>query len=223
VLPVTGEECHRIVIKRRCTHVDGQPVVVAIQHYVTEWRLAERELRRLAQEDMLTGLANRRHFSNEAASILDAAEHNGQPLSLLLLDVDHFKLINDDYGHNVGDQVLVELARRLREALPDTALPGRWGGEEFIALLHGDIDTAMTAAERVRLAVAGSPFATSRGPLTVTLSGGCMEQRPGDTLSRLVGRADRALYTAKRRGRNRILATAEQADTQPLPLDGLTR
>ena len=220
VLPVTGEECHRIVVKRRCINVDGRPVVVCIQHYVTEWRLAERELRRLAQEDVLTGIANRRYFSTEAERAMHAIERHDQPLSLLLLDLDHFKDINDQYGHNAGDQVLAELARRLLEVLRKSDLPGRWGGEEFIALLHSDADAAMAVAERVRLAVAGTPFATSHGLVEVTLSGGCASYRRGDSLSRLVGRADKALYAAKHGGRNRILDASDQPDTMPATLSG---
>jgi len=220
VLPVTGEECHRIVVKRRCINVDGSPMVVSVQHYVTEWRLAERELRRLAQEDALTGIANRRYFSAEAERAMHAVERSGQPLSLLLLDLDHFKNINDEHGHNVGDQVLAEMVRRLREVLRKSDLTGRWGGEEFIALLHSDADAAMAVAERIRLAVADTPFATSHGPVAVTLSGGCASHRPGDSLSRLVGRADRALYAAKHGGRNRILDAADEPDTSPAPLSG---
>jgi diguanylate cyclase (GGDEF)-like protein len=216
--PVSGEEYHRIVLKRRCTNVDGKPVVVSIQHYVTEWRLAERELRRLAQEDALTGIANRRCFSTEAELAMHAAERHGHPVSLLLLDVDHFKAINDHHGHNIGDEVLIELARRLCEVLRKSDLPGRWGGEEFIALLHGDTVAALGVAERLRQAVADTPFATSRGPLTVTVSGGCASQRPGEHLSALVGRADKALYAAKHQGRNRMLDAASAADTHPAPL-----
>lgn len=220
VLPVTGEECHRIVVKRRCTHVDGEPVVVSIQHYVTEWRLAERELRRLAQEDVLTGIANRRYFSTEAERALHAAERHGQPLALLLLDIDHFKDINDQHGHNIGDEVLVEMVKRLREVLRKSDLAGRWGGEEFIALLHGDAGAAMAVAERLRRAVADRLFATSCGAVAVTLSGGCASRRPGDSLSVLVGRADKALYAAKHQGRNRMLDGSDQPDSGPAPLDG---
>lgn len=218
VLPVTGEECHRIVIKRRCINVDGKPMVVSIQHYVTEWRLAEQELRRLAEEDALTGIANRRHFSSEATHALHASERHDRPLSLLLLDLDHFKHINDEHGHNVGDEVLVELVRRLRAVLRKSDLPGRWGGEEFIALLpDSDADAAMAIAERVRHAVADTPFATSHGPVAITLSGGCSTLRRGDTLSRWVGRADKALYIAKHEGRNRILDATDVPDTLPAP------
>lgn len=208
VLPVTGEECFRVVFKRRCINVDGQPVVVSIQHYVTEWRQAERELNRLAQEDALTGIANRRCFSAEAERAMHTAERHGLSLTLLLLDVDHFKRVNDEHGHNVGDEVLVELARRLRDVLRKSDLGGRWGGEEFIALLHGPPDAALGFAERLRRSVADQPFATSAGPLHITLSGGCAGHRPGDSLSGLVGRADQALYAAKSQGRNRVQAEA---------------
>jgi diguanylate cyclase (GGDEF)-like protein/PAS domain S-box-containing protein len=218
VLPVTGEECHRIVLKRRCINVDGSPVVVSIQHYVTEWRLAERELRRLAQEDVLTGIANRRYFSTEAERALHAVERDGQPLSLLLLDLDRFKDINDQYGHNVGDEVLAEMVRRLLQVLRKSDLPGRWGGEEFIVLLRGDAGAALCAAERVRRVVADTPFDTSHGPVVVTLSGGCASYRQGDSLSSLVGRADKGLYAAKRGGRNRIMDASEQPDTRPADL-----
>jgi diguanylate cyclase (GGDEF)-like protein/PAS domain S-box-containing protein len=206
VLPVTGEECFRVVVKRRCFDVDGQPVVVSIQHYVTEWRQAERELKRLAQEDALTGIANRRCFSAEAERAMHAAERHGGALALLLVDVDLFKRVNDEHGHNVGDEVLVELARRLRDVLRKSDLGGRWGGEEFIALLHGTPQAALEFAERLRRAVADTPFATSAGPLSITLSGGCAGLRAGDTLSTLVGRADEALYRAKEQGRNRVEA-----------------
>ncbi|PTT91579.1 hypothetical protein DBR42_03545 [Pelomonas sp. HMWF004] len=220
VTPVTGEEYYRIVFKRRCINVDGNPVVVSIQHYVTEWRLAERELRRLAQEDVLTGIANRRYFSTEAERALHAVERDGQPLSLLLLDLDRFKDINDQYGHNVGDEVLAEMVKRLLQVLRKSDLPGRWGGEEFIVLLRGDASAAMRAAERVCQAVAGTPFDTSHGPLAVTLSGGCASYRQGDSLSSLVGRADKGLYAAKHGGRNRIRDASEQPDTLPADLGG---
>ncbi|MFG6414611.1 diguanylate cyclase domain-containing protein [Roseateles sp. DC23W] len=208
VLPLTGEECFRVVVKRRCFDVDGQPVVVSIQHYITEWRQAERALNRLAQEDALTGIANRRCFSAEAERAMHTAERHGLPLTLLLVDVDHFKRVNDEHGHNVGDEVLVELARRLREVLRKSDLGGRWGGEEFIALLHGPPDAALGFAERLRRSVADQPFPTSAGPLHITLSGGFAGHRTGDSLSALVGRADQALYVAKSQGRNRVQAEA---------------
>jgi diguanylate cyclase (GGDEF)-like protein/PAS domain S-box-containing protein len=205
---LTGAEVFRILSKRRSTFLDGDAVVVGIDHHITEWRQAERELRRLAQEDMLTGIANRRAFSTEAERALHAAERSGLPLTLLLLDLDHFKRINDTHGHNVGDEVLRELAQRMLQVLRKSDLAGRWGGEEFSALLQGEAEAARTVAERLREAVAGRPFDTGAGPLAVTLSGGCAAWRPGDTLAALVARADAALYAAKAQGRNQVQLAA---------------
>jgi two-component system cell cycle response regulator len=160
--------------------------------------LAERELQRLALEDALTGLPNRRSFTQEAERALHAAERQGRELTLVMLDLDHFKRVNDQYGHNVGDQVLQEFARRLRLALRKSDVPGRWGGEEFVALLHGSIPATAVAAERVRAIVAETPFTTSAGPLSITVSAGCANVLDGDKLGGLVERADQALYLAKR-------------------------
>ena len=200
-----GEEIFRIVCKRRCINVDGLPVVVGIDHYITEWRLAERELKRLAEEDVLTGIANRRHFSVEAQRALEQARRHGEALSILMFDLDHFKHINDQHGHNVGDEVLREMAIRMQECLRVSDLPGRWGGEEFIALLpHTSVLTAHQVGERLRARLADQPVATSAGMLRVTLSSGGAQLQDGDTLESLVARADMALYRAKNGGRNRV-------------------
>ncbi|MEC5384698.1 diguanylate cyclase [Uliginosibacterium sp. H3] len=201
----TGEEIFRVVCKRRCVSVDGSPVVVGIDHYITEWRLAERELKRLAEEDVLTGIANRRHFTTEANRSLEKAHRHGEVMSLLLFDLDHFKLINDKYGHNIGDEVLREMARRMQECFRKSDLPGRWGGEEFIALLpHTPVFAARDVAERLRKALADIPISTSSGDIKVTLSGGGAQMLADDTLESLVARADAALYRAKHGGRNRV-------------------
>jgi len=209
-LPTTGEEVFRIVCKRRCVSVDGTPVVVGIDHYITEWRLAERELKRLAEEDMLTGIANRRHFNVEARRALEQAHRHGEQLSILMFDLDHFKHINDGYGHNVGDEVLREMARRMQECFRKSDLPGRWGGEEFIALLpHTPVVAAQQVAERLRARLADQPVATSAGDIRVTLSGGGAQLLSGDTLESLVARADAALYRAKHGGRNCVEICAD--------------
>lgn len=200
-----GDEVFRVVNKRRCVAVDGSLVVVGIDHYITEWRLAERRLKQLAEEDVLTGLTNRRHFSVEARRALEHEQRYGLKLSLLLFDLDFFKHVNDEHGHNVGDEVLVEMAYRMLACFRKSDLPGRWGGEEFIALLpHTPIETAVQVAERLRASLADVPVQTQAGPIRVTLSGGCAQWQAGDTLETLVGRADAALYRAKHSGRNRI-------------------
>ncbi len=201
----SGEELFRVVNKRRCVAVDGSLVVVGIDHYITDWRLAERRLKQLAEEDVLTGLTNRRHFSVEARRALEHEQRYGLKLSLLLFDLDFFKRINDEHGHNVGDEVLREMAYRMLACFRKSDLPGRWGGEEFIALLpHTPIETAVQVAERLRASLADVPVQTQSGAVFVTLSGGCAQWQVGDTLESLVGRADAALYRAKHGGRNRI-------------------
>ena len=124
----------------------------------------------------------------------------------MMLDLDHFKLVNDRHGHGAGDDVLREVARRLLATIRETDLPARYGGEEFAVLLpETDLETARAAAERVRLAVAEAPIGTRRGPLAVTLSAGVavLEDATRD-LGALFDAADAALYAAKSAGRNRV-------------------
>lgn len=214
----TGEEVFRIISKRRSIFVDGDPVIVGVEHHITEWRLAERELKRLAEEDALTGIANRRHFSREAERAIERAHRYNEKLSLLMLDIDFFKRINDSHGHNVGDEVLCEMARRMQACLRKTDLPGRWGGEEFVALLpHTMLDTALKVAERLHAEFMEQPVKTSAGALPVTFSGGSAQLLPGDSLHSLVARADAALYRAKNGGRNRIEIAQAEEETEEEP------
>lgn len=204
----TGEEVYRIVTKRGCQYIDGERVIVGIDHHITRWRVAERELQRLAREDALTGLANRRHFRDEAERTIARSSRYEEALSLIMLDIDHFKRINDSRGHNIGDEVLKETVQRCLGGLRGTDLLARWGGEEFIALLpHTPLAEALQVAERLRETLAASPIASSSGPVPATLSGGVAQWQSGETLDALVSRADAALYRAKQEGRNRILPT----------------
>jgi diguanylate cyclase (GGDEF)-like protein len=166
------------------------------------------QVQHLATVDDLTGIANRRHFFVLAARELAGVRGRNAGLIAMMVDIDHFKSINDEYGHQVGDEVIQVVARRLsRLALPGDVL-GRYGGEEF-ALLSRDLGPDPTAAaERLRAAVADTPIATRAGALTVTVSVGAASLRAGDIdVSTLLGRADRNLYEAKRAGRNRVAAT----------------
>ncbi|MFT3736326.1 MAG: diguanylate cyclase [Rhodocyclaceae bacterium] len=209
----TGEEVFRIVTKRRSVYVDGESVVVGIDHHITRWRQAERELQRLAAEDVLTGIANRRHFRQETERALSLAARHAQPLSLLIFDLDHFKHVNDHYGHQAGDEVLVETVRRCRETLRQSDVPGRWGGEEFVVLLpQTGIRDALQVSERLRILLAANPVATSAGAVPVTLSGGVAQWHAGESLDELIARADAALYRAKTGGRNAIFSA--EADVQ---------
>jgi diguanylate cyclase (GGDEF)-like protein len=168
-----------------------------------------RRLHELAMTDPLTGLRNRRHFIQWAQRELDLAHRHDLPLAMLLLDIDHFKLINDAHGHAVGDLVLVEIGRRCTATLRGTDLLARWGGEEFIALLPNTPEPlAQMLAERLRTAVAAAIPLPHGGTVQATVSVGVAGRgsgaRPLMTLDALTQAADRALYDAKRQGRDRV-------------------
>lgn len=160
----------------------------------------------LAYTDTLTGVYNRRYMNAHLdRKIIEIAE-TVKPVSLLMFDIDHFKPINDTHGHNAGDEVLKELARRVSRGVRDIDLVSRYGGEEFVIIMpDADIEVALSVAERVRALVADAPFEIAGGDksLTVTISVGVATTRdPTETTESLVGRADEALYSAKARGRN---------------------
>lgn len=171
------------------------------------------EARRLSVTDPLTGLWNFRYLQLQAERELESSERFDRPMSLLIADLDHFKQVNDQYGHAVGDDVLIEVAARLRDATRVPDVVARYGGEEFVVLLPGtDLDGAASSAERIRSAVAGVPIAASAlGPdgrplqLQVTCSVGVATYpADGTTVAALLRSADAAMYTAKRGGRNRV-------------------
>lgn len=166
----------------------------------------------MAVTDPLTGLYNRRHMDNQLEIQLANADARGSPLSILTLDVDFFKPINDTHGHDVGDRVLKELARRLKEQVRTIDLCCRIGGEEFLIMLPGtQIQVGFTVAERLRRIIASVPFdvGASSGPLAITVSIGVAGyESTGDTSEIILKRADDALYKAKRSGRNRVVSDA---------------
>jgi two-component system cell cycle response regulator len=173
---------------------------------VGELTLQNSRLEDLLFFDELTGLRNRRAALNEMEMLLAGARRHGHELSVLMLDIDRFKSINDRYGHRAGDDVLREVSRRLRGRLRRQDLGGRLGGDELIVVLPDtDVEGATTAAESIRAEVAASPVRTSAGPIEVTVSIGSAAWA-GDELARLLERADAALYAAKTSGRN---STAE--------------
>jgi two-component system, cell cycle response regulator len=166
----------------------------------------------LAVTDPLTGLYNRRYMENQTAALVEHAINRGKALALLALDVDHFKLVNDENGHAVGDRVLQELASRLKQAIRNIDMICRIGGEEFVIVLpNTNAEMATRIADRMRRGISGKPFnvGAANGPLTVTVSiGVAAVEGQSDTMETILKRADEALYSAKRSGRNRVNSTA---------------
>ena len=166
----------------------------------------------LAVTDQLTGLHNRRYMAGQLEALVRRATHGGDPVACLLIDIDHFKKINDGYGHDVGDEVLREFAVRVASNVRAIDLPCRYGGEEFVVVMPDTkLEDAERIAERIRLHVAGSPFRVKGGSelLTVTISVGVAATLgEGDKPEALLKRADEAVYEAKAHGRNKVVARA---------------
>jgi len=183
------------------------------------------ETRRLASTDPLTGLLNRRAFAQWMTQEGPRAARYGHDLSVALLDVDHFKQVNDKYGHDAGDAVLIQVARAVRDVLRDADIVARWGGEEILmALPHTDRVGAQIACDRVRAAIEALEVVTTEGlSLSVTASLGVATLARGEAIEALITRADGAMYRAKRGGRNRVVADEldAQAAAEPSLLQGL--
>jgi diguanylate cyclase (GGDEF)-like protein len=168
------------------------------------------EAQHAATTDPLTGLPNRRAFLAALDIEQARSERHGYSMSLLLLDVDHFKSINDTHGHAAGDRVLAALGQLLVREVRKTDIVGRWGGEEFVAVLSGaDEPGARIGAERIRAAIEAMQVRLENGqlvPVRASIGVSCLEVR--DTPEILIGRADSAMYQAKSAGRNRIAVAA---------------
>ena len=166
----------------------------------------------MAITDGLTGLHNRRYLESHMVALAEQAVTRGKPLALMILDIDHFKSINDTYGHDAGDDVLREFAVRIRKSVRGIDLAARYGGEEFVVVMpETDLHVAGIVAERLRQAVASEPFAIEKGArrIDVTMSIGLsMLERKGESIADALKRADQALYRAKHAGRNRVVAAA---------------
>ncbi|WOV87008.1 GGDEF domain-containing protein [Sporosarcina oncorhynchi] len=160
------------------------------------------DLQTLAARDELTGLCNRRVFRKDFAhAIMHAEKENGPAFSLAILDIDHFKKVNDQYGHAVGDEVLIELAQKMESIIPKPHLISRIGGEEFAIIFYEEnADKAVGLAEELRQFVAQSKWES----VAITISVGITRFRKGDSANSLFTRADDALYESKGNGRNRI-------------------
>ena len=177
---------------------------VRVKRLQDELRIRNDQLDKLSRIDGLTGLYNRRHIDEQLQKGLNIARRHDQPLAVLMLDIDHFKLINDVEGHPAGDRVLQEFARRLEAATRVGDVVGRWGGEEFIVIApQTDMDGALRLGERIRAAVADEGMETGDHRVSVTVSIGCVV---GLDAAELIDHADAALYRSKSEGRNRVTA-----------------
>jgi diguanylate cyclase (GGDEF)-like protein len=183
--------------------------ILTLEHSL---RLVVDEKSRLATTDTLTGASNRRYFTRHFNRELKRAQRYGGPLSMLMLDIDHFKQVNDRFGHAVGDEVLQEFAKRIAAGLPrESDWFARMGGEEFVVVLpQTALAGAMIVAEKLRASVAAAPMRTLAGALTVTVSVGIASlesltaQKMQLTLDNMLDLADRCLYESKAEGRNRV-------------------
>jgi len=189
----------RVDVGRRVTHLHG-----ALAEKIRRLEAATETISRLARTDELTGLHNRRSFNESFTLALSSARRHGHPLSLIIVDLDNFKKVNDTFGHSIGDLVLKEFSNLLKELVRVEDIACRWGGEEFIILLPDTPrEAAASLAERIR-----STFekqTCSAAPLEVTASFGVVQLQKEDDENGLIRRVDKALYAAKLEGRNRVV------------------
>ena len=173
------------------------------KRYEVQLQLSNQKLEAMATHDGLTGIWNRNRLSEEIRDLISQADRYGEDISLIICDIDHFKLINDRYGHLAGDHVLVEFCKRIKVNLRNSDAFGRWGGEEFLVVLpHGDIAAGKALAEKLRSCIASQPF-SEVGMVTASF-GVAQHQRREDQLA-WIHRADQHLYIAKNGGRNRVV------------------
>ena len=193
---------------------DGLAAVIGLSTDITELHELKEQLQQQASSDSLTGLANRRSFWAQAERELERSRRHGQPLALMTMDIDHFKEVNDAYGHPMGDHVLRAFAACCQSVLRSTDLCARTGGEEFCILLpETDLAGAGAIAERLRVLVASLPLDALAPNLRISASFGVTLLAAGDGgFDGMFLRADRALYAAKRRGRDCVVLSSADAD-----------
>jgi diguanylate cyclase (GGDEF)-like protein len=166
----------------------------------------QQHLRQQLEQDALTGVSSRTALLRELGAAIGRAAKTGQPLVVVMADLDHFKAINDQHGHLVGDRVLKDVAGRITSALREFDLVGRYGGEEFVVLLENtSLHTANQVAERIRRRISSGPVHLGGANVEVTVSQGLALCREGDDVQSLLKRADQAMYRAKSAGRNRVV------------------
>jgi diguanylate cyclase (GGDEF)-like protein/PAS domain S-box-containing protein len=180
----------------------GQKLIFCVCRDITKRKREQAEIERLATIDNLTGLYNRYAFSDKLKSEINSANRYGNSISILMYDLDHFKYINDRYGHETGDKVLIEVSALVSQHIRAADIVGRWGGEEFMVLMpETTVEQAKIVAEKLRAVIADNSFEVAG---TVTVSFGLTQFQTGETPEALYKRVDKALYLAKENGRNRV-------------------
>jgi len=174
-----------------------------------------KDIQTRSENDLLTGLKNRRIFEEKAKAVFSNEEHTDLPMAMILADIDYFKKVNDNYGHQVGDRAIAAFGKLFREQIRDVDFAGRIGGEEFCAILwNSNTQTARLIAENIRLLFSQVEISDLPGNEFLTASFGVAESNPGDTYDDLFKRTDKALYQAKNKGRNQVCsATFDIKDT----------
>ncbi len=184
-----------------------QRLIYSAVRDITERHRMEEELRQLATTDPLTGASNRRHFIDKASAELKRCKRYGSKMAVLMLDVDYFKQVNDTYGHCIGDEVLKQLVHCCHQELRTNDIFGRFGGEEFAAVLvESHQETALQTCERLSQQISKLKIRSGREQVSITVSIGLAMHSAADTsIDSLLKRADDALYSAKNAGRNQIV------------------
>ncbi|MFW5968197.1 MAG: GGDEF domain-containing protein, partial [Persicimonas sp.] len=218
-----GELAGILIVERDEPHAYGEDQVHLVQALAGQAGIAIEnarlfaEVERLAIVDELTGLPNRRRLFALLDEEFERARRYEEPLSVILLDIDHFKKVNDEYGHAVGDAVLREVARRCADSLRQADTMGRYGGEEFVVVMPKTAigEAADNVARRLRRVVAGEPFEAADVSVEVTISIGVAQLDPSDeTIDDLLNRADTALYAAKAAGRNTVRRASQDESVE---------
>jgi diguanylate cyclase (GGDEF)-like protein/PAS domain S-box-containing protein len=207
---------HRVPVLVRSSAIHGEDgtIVGAVEVFTDntpKFSALQRveELEKVAYVDPLTGLPNRRYVETQMRARLDEMERYAWPFGVLYIDIDHFKRVNDEHGHDTGDEVLKMVARTLQHATRSFDVVGRWGGEEFLAVLAAvDKEKLQTIGERFRSLVENSAVSVGEKTVRATISLGGVVCREGETLDSIIKRADELLYRSKERGRNRLTLDA---------------
>nr|WP_319493448.1 diguanylate cyclase [uncultured Desulfobacter sp.] len=201
-----GEE-FPIELSLSAVQIKDKWCAIAVIRDISERKQMEAELTRLANTDALTGVDNRRSFMEKAEHEIRRAQRYGVAFTMMIMDIDFFKSINDEYGHQAGDIVLQKMAQAVKSALRDSDIFGRIGGEEFaIVLIETEQKTALLTAERIRSLIEALDIITGKETVQVTVSIGLTFFKDKDDISTLSKRSDKALYAAKRNGRNRVVS-----------------